>query len=133
MRCEYCGELVDSNPISASSSPRPVTSPAQLMIPLSSDAASIAQLGPESLHPHRTTADENTATVLCIFFGLFGIHRFFLGHLTSGVIQFALGAGSIAAVIAGTFALLMPALIWLVSDVYLLVGGYMRRSNTQPY
>lgn len=72
-----------------------------------------------------------TAYILWFFLGVFSVHRFYLGHSTSGAIQFVLwlvGWGlAFGASFAGLF-LLIVWMVWLFGDAF-LIPGMARASN----
>jgi TM2 domain-containing membrane protein YozV len=57
------------------------------------------------------------AALLCLLFGLLGIHRFYLGYPIIGLIQmFTLGG----------------FLIWAMLDLFGIFSGVLRDKNDQP-
>jgi TM2 domain-containing membrane protein YozV len=69
------------------------------------------------------------AGLLGIFLGEFGIHRFYLGHTTIGIIQLILGLSGFLTCGATTFA----AWVWgLVEGIMILVGAINRDARGNP-
>lgn len=56
----------------------------------------------------RSNRSRFVAAMLCLFLGLFGIHRFYVGKWGTGLIQFFTGGGLV---------------IWAVVDFLLIVFG----------
>ena len=66
------------------------------------------------------------AYLLCIFFGSFGVHRFYLGHTGTGAVQLILW-------VAGWVTLFLawiPLGIWIFVDLF-LIPGMARDQNMQ--
>ncbi|MEI4196627.1 TM2 domain-containing protein [Roseovarius sp. E0-M6] len=64
------------------------------------------------------------AYLLWFFFGLFGVHRFYIGRIASGVIMLLLavfGFFTLPVYGAGLF-ILLPVAIWLLVDIFLIPG-----------
>ena len=61
------------------------------------------------------------AYLLWFFLGVFGVHRFYLGHFGSGVAQAVLSicAYALSVVLVG-LVLLIPVLIWWLVDAFLI-------------
>jgi len=56
----------------------------------------------------------STTLLLCIFFGMFGAHRFYTGHITVGIIQlFTFGVSG----------------IWTLVDMVMIISGKFKDSN----
>ncbi len=53
---------------------------------------------------------KTTAILLCIFLGVIGIHRFYLGYKTIGIIQLLTGGG---------------CLVWAIIDLVQIANGNM--------
>jgi TM2 domain-containing membrane protein YozV len=69
------------------------------------------------------------AALLGIFLGVFGIHRFYLGYTTIGIIQLALGLGGILTCGITSIA----SAIWgLVDGIMILTGSINRDAQGQP-
>jgi TM2 domain-containing membrane protein YozV len=70
---------------------------------------------------------EGTAYLFCIFWGLLGAHRFYLGHIVSGVLMLALTlfsfiiAMSLVALIGSSaiFLMVLPW-VWAIIDLFLI-------------
>ena len=74
-----------------------------------------------------------TAYVLWFFLGVFSVHRFYLGHSTSGAIQFVMwlvGWGLLLGASMGGIFLLVVWTVWLFGDAF-LIPGMARASNEQ--
>lgn len=69
------------------------------------------------------------AYLLWFFLGFFGLHRFYLGYVLSGLIMLALWViGTVLSIILiGYVILVVPALWWLVDA--LLIPGLARDAN----
>ena len=69
------------------------------------------------------------AYVLWFFLGYFGLHRFYLGRITSGVAQLALTlvSGALVVVLVGYLGLGLAGLWWLIDA--LLIPGMTRGYN----
>jgi TM2 domain-containing membrane protein YozV len=51
-----------------------------------------------------------TALILCIFLGVFGVHRFYTGHIAIGLIQLFTGGGC--------------GIWWLIDLIMIATGSY---------
>lgn len=74
-----------------------------------------------------------TAYILWFFLGVFSVHRFYLGHSTSGAMQFGLwlvGWGLVLGASFGGIFLLIVWMVWLLGDAF-LIPGMARASNEQ--
>ncbi|MEQ8398810.1 TM2 domain-containing protein [Thalassobaculum sp.] len=71
------------------------------------------------------------AYLLWFFLGYFGVHRFYLGYVTSGLILLALWViGTVLSIVyIGLVILAVPA-IWWVVDLF-LIPGLARDKNNQ--
>lgn len=70
------------------------------------------------------------AYLLWLFFGLIGGHRFYLGHIGSGLLMlflFVVGWLTIA-VAAGALALI-PLVIWVLIDAFLIPGMVQKHKS----
>ena len=71
------------------------------------------------------------AYLLWFFLGYFGVHRFYLGYVTSGLILLALWLiGTLLSVIYIGFLILAIPAIWWVVDMF-LIPGMARTSNLE--
>lgn len=57
---------------------------------------------------------KSTATLLCLFLGMLGVHRFYVGKIGTGIVQLVTGGG---------FG------IWLLIDLINLICGRFRDAN----
>lgn len=74
-----------------------------------------------------------TAYVLWFFLGVFSVHRFYLGHSTSGALQFGMwlvGWGLVLGASLGGIFLLIVWMVWLFGDAF-LIPGMAQASNDQ--
>jgi len=70
------------------------------------------------------------AYVLLLFLGGFGIHRFYVGDTTSGVIMLILTlVGWVTAAFLIGFVLIFAVAVWLIVDLF-LVPSMVRTANT---
>ena len=70
------------------------------------------------------------AYLLWFFLGYFGVHRFYLGYVVSGLILLACWAvGSLLSVIYVGFVILAIPAIWWVIDLFLIPGMARERNN----
>lgn len=70
------------------------------------------------------------AYLLWFFLGFFGLHRFYLGHVVSGVILVLLwliGSGLVFIPVVGWIAFAVPVLWWAIDA--LLIPGMARKAN----
>ena len=83
------------------------------------------------------------ASLLCLFLGIYGGHRFYLGHVGSAVAQLLLGVfGQIFYVVAILLggeewfliaeSFLSPVSIWVIVDLILILCGRLKDSKGQP-
>lgn len=77
------------------------------------------------------------ALLLCFFFGGFGVHNFYTGHVGRGIVQLSLcilGWATVWIVGLGLI-LLIPLYLWLFIEFVLLLvggGGYGRDASGIP-
>jgi TM2 domain-containing membrane protein YozV len=71
------------------------------------------------------------AYVLWFFLGYFGVHRFYLGRVGSGLAMLLLGllSGALTVVLIGYIGLAIIAIWWLIDAV--LIPGMTRRYNNR--
>jgi TM2 domain-containing membrane protein YozV len=65
------------------------------------------------------------AIVLAVLLGGFGIHRFYLGHITTGIVMLVLAVATLG------FGLAITA-IWALVDIVLIATGALRDGNNRP-
>jgi len=84
---------------------------------------------PQAVSPKSRTI----ATLLAFFLGVFGAHRFYLGHTTIAIIQLILGIVGIATswLIVGLIPLAAVG-IWALVDFIMLLAGSMKDSAGLP-
>lgn len=58
------------------------------------------------------------AALLCLFFGVLGVHRFYVGKIASGILQVAVGAG-----LQFVFDAWPPVFLWPLADLFLILIG----------
>lgn len=64
--------------------------------------------------PQVSNRSKSTALLLAIFFGMFGVHRFYTGHIGSGVLQFLTSGGFV---------------VWWIIDIIAIATGDFRDSK----
>lgn len=108
MTCKFCGSVMQNPFYESQGSGERVAMPV-ININVGSQAQAAVP----------TSAPKNwlTTLLLCLFLGVFGAHRFYTGHILTGVIQFF------------TFGL---AGIWTFIDFLLITFGAFRDSQGQP-
>ena len=79
--CEYCGYKEEAKPKSADGSSRSNQAFVQSTVVINHAGAS----GSDAI-PGISKKSKTTALLLCIFLGLFGIHRFYVGKVGTGLI-----------------------------------------------
>lgn len=60
-----------------------------------------------------------TVGLLAVFLGWFGVHRFYVGRMRTGVLQ--TGLGTLSVISGGVFVFLVPLLLWVVLDIVKIV------------
>lgn len=60
------------------------------------------------------------AYILCIFFGAFGIHRFYLGEKGTGIVMLVLGITIIGLIVSG---------LWAFIDLFLIPSIIRKRMD----
>lgn len=83
------------------------------------------ETAPKSCRVCRCPEDRDwLATLLfCLFIGGFGIHRFYTGHITTGIIQLVLTISVIGMVITGP---------WVLIDLILIVTDNFKTADGRP-
>jgi TM2 domain-containing membrane protein YozV len=101
------------------------------MAPALHDLFPMAQTGVYYPRPGVTFAtppkSKLTAALLAFFLGSFGVHRFYLGHVGSGIALIGL---TILGFITCGFTLIIPA-VWVLVDFILILTGGLREANGQ--
>jgi len=77
------------------------------------------------------------AAVLAFFFGVYGIHNFYLGYNGRGFVQLGIGVlGTLTAWLVVGIFLLVPLWVWVIVEIILLltdkVGSYSRSADGVP-
>lgn len=67
---------------------------------------------------------KTTAGLLAIFLGVFGIHNFYLGYTTKGIIQLLL-----TLILCWTYFFPIIVWIWTIFEAIRIFGGYVTDSN----
>ncbi len=127
--------------------------PPQQMQPIQQPYATPPQYPPQQMQPIQQTyappqmysnlKRKMVASLLCLFLGIYGGHRFYLGHVGSAVAQLLLGVfGQIFYVVAILLggeewfliaeSFLSPVSIWVIVDLILILCGRLKDSKGQP-
>lgn len=69
----------------------------------------VRQINPNSSDPSASEKSRLTAFLLCTFLGIFGVHRFYVGKITSGIMQILFGWLTLG--------------IWLLIDWIMILAG----------
>ncbi|PMQ00792.1 MAG: hypothetical protein CBR30_09340 [Dictyoglomus sp. NZ13-RE01] len=72
------------------------------------------------------------ALILCIFLGVFGAHRFYLGKFGTGLTMLLIGfSGIVASLTVKSFFwyIFLPLGIWVLYDLILILLGKMKDIN----
>jgi|YelNatPaOPRAMG01_1025707.scaffolds.fasta_scaffold01105_8 TM2 domain-containing membrane protein YozV len=72
------------------------------------------------------------ALLLCIFLGIFGAHRFYIGKIGTGLLMLFIGFLWIVFSIHFKmfyFYLFIPLIIWVIFDLLLIILGKMKDIN----
>lgn len=72
------------------------------------------------------------ATLLCIFLGIFGAHRFYIGKVGTGLLMLLIGfLGIVLSITLKTFCwyIFLPLGIWVVIDLIAILLGKMKDIN----
>jgi TM2 domain-containing membrane protein YozV len=67
------------------------------------------------------------AALLCFFLGMFGVHRFYLGYTTIGIVQLVLTAVGFITLILGVGLLMLIGIsIWVFIEFILILIGNIK-------
>ena len=70
------------------------------------------------------------AYLLWFFLGVFGLHRFYLGNVPSGLLMLALWAlGTVLSIVLIGYVILVVPLLWWLVDALLIPGMARDRNN----
>jgi TM2 domain-containing membrane protein YozV len=79
------------------------------------------------------THSKATAALLAFFLGGWGIHNFYLGHTTRGILQIALWlVGAALSVVGVGFLLLAGLSLWVIIEFVMILSGGLRDSRGLP-
>lgn len=70
------------------------------------------------------------AALLCFFLGMLGIHRFYLGYTTLGIVQLALTIVGFITLILGVGLLMLIGIsVWVFVEFILILTGTIKDSK----
>ena len=118
MKCEYCNNAVPENSVKCPSCGAPVSAAAAPAQPPA--MPQVIYINNQQGGVHVPPKSKTTAALLAFFLGPLGIHNFYLGYTTRGVIQLILSL---------TFFGLFVSGLWAFIEFILILVGNLKDSH----